>query len=166
LARSELRGDQLSRQPAQSPQHTHADCDRLYPARWQPARQHPAACQRWGRKIDPAQRIAQAVEDDRQEHNRQAGLQRLPDPQPLQGYQHLTPQPARTDHGCDYYHAQRHHNRLVHTGHQRRQRQGDLHLEQQLPGRRSKRLRGLDRRRIGLADAQAGQANRRWYGVD
>jgi hypothetical protein len=55
---------------------------------------------------------------------------------------------------------------LVHAGHQRRQCQRNLHLEQQLPAGRAKRLRGLDRRRVGLADAQAGQANRWRDGID
>ncbi|MPL74061.1 hypothetical protein SDC9_19870 [bioreactor metagenome] len=79
---------------------------------------------------------------------------------------HVLAQPADAHHRGHDDHRERHHDGLVDAGHQRRQRQRQLHIPQLLPGRGTEGVRGLDHLLVDEPDPEVGQPDHRRRGVD
>ena len=66
--------------------------------------------------------LAQAIQGDRNDHDRQAGFDATADIQAAERRQHVVAEPAGPDHGGDDHHVEGQHDDLVHADHQRRHR--------------------------------------------
>src|SRR5579871_3330683 len=66
-----------------------------------------------------ADALAEAVDDDREDHHCQAGLDAATDLKPRDRADDLVAQTAGADHGGDDHHGERHHDTLVDAGHDR-----------------------------------------------
>ena len=77
--------------------------------------------------------LCQAVQYHRQDHHAASGNQSAADLHTVHGVQNLHSQAAGADHGTGHHHGHGHHQRLVHAGHDGRNRLRDLHLKERLP---------------------------------
>ena len=107
-----------------------------------------------------APRRGDAVEHDRHDDDRDAPIERGADAQPLQTVQHRLTQTTRADERSDHDDAERHHDRLVDTEHDRRLRQRDLDQAQSLSIGRTERVRDLERRLGDRTDPKRRQTDR------
>src|SRR5690606_13241584 len=82
--------------------------------------------------LTPAEFLRDAVEDDGDDDNTQAGQHAAPDLQAVDALKHLIAQAAHTDHGRNDDHGQRHHCRLVDARHDVGHGKGQLHAKELL----------------------------------
>jgi len=106
-----------------------------------------------------AQGLGDPVERHRQQHDAQPADGGQAHVEAADAAQHHLTEAADGDHGGDHHHRQRQHQRLVDAGHDGRHGQRELHLHQQLPGRRAIGPGGFDEVRPHLPDAERRQAH-------
>ena len=101
--------------------------------------------------------LGDAIEDDRQQDNTQPTDGSQPHVESADTAQHHLPQATNRDHRGDDHHRQRKHQRLVDPGHDRRQRQRQLHLDQHLQRRSTVGPCRFDQVRPHLTNTERGQ---------